>query len=213
MADAPGQFHTILSDGLRPDIEATEQERQQIELHIGRFIITMGLMELWLGMAVESLAAPANPEEFHRIISNLHTGGRIRHLRALLPAGWRDGEALLNLLSDTNAYRNDVAHPVVAMSGSDAQGNLLGWHLANFEGRRGSRLFTAASIERQELDARILSLAVAVLLRDEYLSAKTVEEARQFPLADAIINEPGMWSTHQEHAAFCRRVRQLFPGD
>lgn len=211
MADTPGPFHTILSEGLRPDIVKSEDERQRIQLHVGRFIMTWGRMEMFLGMAIEALASPARHAEFHKIITQLRTAAKIDYLRALLPESWADGEALLNLLTTTNGYRNELAHPVVALSGFYENSGPIGWHLSKLSSGKGPRELTATNMARNELDARILCSAVGVLMQSEYRGEKTAAQMDQHPLSDAIISQPDTWETGEAYTEFCKRVRQIFP--
>lgn len=201
-------LHTVLSDGTRPDIVASEEERRLIEQHVGRFVITWGQLDLTLSMAVAAMSDPTRPGMLQDNFIEMSTFSKIGFLRSLLPKSWQDGQRLLELLTVGNKYRNDLAHPVLGMSGTH-DGREYGWHL--WKPLKGSAFsLDASQMLDKERDASIAREALSVLMRDEYLQARTVSALEAQPLGSAVLSQPGTWPTEEAYRGFCDRVETLF---
>ena len=206
VTDEPSEFHTILSETWRPELEASEVERHQIEQHIGKYIVTWCLIDLFLGMAIPAITKPR---------SRTHIAGeaiakKVERLRAILPKSWGDGQAMLRLLDDGRDYRNALAHLTLAMGGSDENGMTHGWHLWDVQRKRDRYPLDEEQMARRELDARIAQEAVGCMMADRYVLASSADEFGRYPLAEQIIAQPGQWHTRTEFIAFRSRVRELF---
>jgi hypothetical protein len=201
-------FHTVLSDGTRPDIEASEEARRLIEEHVGRFIITWGQLDLTLSMTVSAMSDPTRPGILQGNFIEMATFSKIGFLQSLLPKSWQDGQHILDLLTLGNKYRNDLAHPVLGMSGMH-DGKEYGWHL--WKPQKGSAFsLDASQMLDKERDASIAREALVVLMRDEYLQARTASALAAHPLGPAILSQPGTWSTEEAYRGFCDRVKTIF---
>ncbi|MEO7122802.1 MAG: hypothetical protein ABI400_06730 [Lacisediminihabitans sp.] len=201
-------FHTVLSDGTRPDIVASEEERRLVEQHVGRFIITWGQLDLTLSMTVAAMSDPTRPGLLQANFIEMATYSKIGFLRSLLPKSWQDGQHLLELLTLGNKYRNDLAHPVLGMSGTH-NGREYAWHL--WKPQKGSAFsLDAPQMLDQERDASIAREALLVLMRNEYIKASTVTDFEAHPLGPAVLSQPGTWPTEEAYRAFCDRVRTIF---
>ena len=202
------EVHKVLSDGTRPDILASEEARRLIEQHVGRFIITWGQLDLTLSMTISAMSDPTRPGMLQGNFIEMATYSKIGFLRSLLPKAWQDGQHLLDLLTVGNKYRNDLAHPVLGMSGTH-DGREYAWHL--WKPQKGSAFaLEAPQMQDQERDASIAREALSVLMRDEYLNARRVVDFEAHPLGPAVLSQPGTWATEETYRAFCDRVSVVF---
>ena len=198
----------MLSDGSRPDIVASEEMRRLIEQHVGRFIITWGQLDLTLSVTISAMSNPTNPGTLQRNFIDMATYSKIGFLRSLLPNEWRDGQRLLDLLTVGNKYRNDLAHPLLGMSGMH-DGKEYAWHL--WKPQKGYAFaLEAPQMQDQERDASIAREALLVLMRGEYLRASRVSDFEAQPLGPAVLAQPGTWPTEEAYRDYRKRVTAVF---
>lgn len=198
-------LHTILDEVWQPLIEASEKERALVERHVGRYIVTWSLVDLFLGMTVAAWQKRPQAD-----VLRLQTADKIKELRRCLPAGWRDGQRLLDHLGSGRIYRNALAHLMLGMSGVH-DGQTVKWNL--WDPHRGSLIeLTPETIDLRERDAKITSCAVSVLMGERYVAQEEQTLARNFLAAD-IKAQPGTWPTRDDYNKYAARVIELFPGN
>lgn len=186
-----------------------EQERRLIEQHVGRFIITWGHLDLTLSMTVAARANPAHPGALQRNFFEMQTFTKIGFLQSLIHPEWSDGGRLINLLMEGNKYRNQLAHPLLAIGGYHGDRE-QGWHLWKPNKDRGTLNLDDAEMLTKERDARIATAGVAALMRDEFIHARTLPDWEALALGETILQSPGTWATENEYDGFCHRVESLF---
>jgi len=202
-------LHTILSDGLRPDVVAKQEDRRVIEQHVGRFIITWGHLDMALSMAVAARANPASPGALQQNFFAMATFAKIGFLRNLIPATWADGERLLTLLTDGNKYRNNLAHPLLAQGGYH-EGSDHGWHL--WKPTKGGATLDLDDDEMlaKERDAVIASVGVIAMTGAPYMNAMKPDDWDALSLGESILQTPGTWATVEAYEKFIVRVEEIF---
>ena len=118
----PNEWHTILSEGTRPDIDAMEVERREIEREVGHFVVVWGHVDFSLAMALSHLEGVRQSE-----LGWVRFSDKIKRLRRLMPPTWADGQTILKLLKATNDHRNALAHWTLGQSGRHGE-RRFGWH-------------------------------------------------------------------------------------
>lgn len=210
MANETNPLHTILSQGTRPDIEASEIQRRAIERHVGRYIVRWGYIDLFLGIAVAAWERGTNPHSSEKVVSKLRTADKIKRLRAAIPDRWVDGQRMLDELIKGNNYRNALAHSNLAMGGQHG-GKAYGWHFWNVRGRDVAIELDPSFMASQDLHSEVMFLAATIIMGEHYLGKAQSADLDAISLSDLIIASPGTWETVAHHDVFILRAREMFP--
>lgn len=203
------EFHTILSEGLRPEVVESQQERHRIEQQVGAYIVAWGYVDFVLSVAASNWANPTNPGALQSFLMPQSTSMKIDLLGSLIPDAWRDGQRLLDQLRAANSHRNVLAHSNLGMGGWNGE-RALGWHFWNIRGKRERTLeIDGTMMSGHVLTAQVLQEAVASSMAAQFV--KPTGDINEVSLADAIIQTPGTWATPDDLAAFQNAARRMFP--
>lgn len=203
-------FHSILSEGRRPDLVKSENERREIEQQVGAYIITWGFVDWALSMAVSVWARSERSGPIQEFISPQATAMKIELLASFFPTEWRNGARLIDALKRANTHRNLLAHSNLAMGGWDGEKS-WGWHFWNLKGKREKRLEIDPRMMNAHIrTAKILQAAMIAILGDAFLERDA--DLNAVSLANAIIDAPGHWETTDDQRQFQAAAKKMFPG-
>jgi hypothetical protein len=196
-----------------------EDERLQIEQHVGAYIVKWAFVDSLLGTAVSVWANPTAPSRLLPALYSQSTSNKINILNALLPIEWVDGVELIRHLREANTYRNLLAHGVLGQSGS-YEGKSVGWHFN--KGRLGQNVteLDMPQLRSQFRKIQVLQTAALVAMGPPFIETSGTPLSDVSPrstindccLSDGIIQSPGVWKTRDERNEFRALVLKMFPG-
>jgi hypothetical protein len=209
MTPPTSKMHTILSHGLRPDVEKSEAERKVIEQQIGQYVANWAYVDYWLGMSIASWANPTAPGNIRLAIETMNTRSKIEFLKALIPAAWTAGGALIRYLTEGNIYRNQLAHSHLAVRGWNGSKE-LGWHLWKSMSKPHRLELDVPELRTNELKVSVIWQALLAMGSSEY-AGKSADELNRQPVLPFILDAPGVWDNDDDRADFVATAKRMFP--